>query len=162
MQDSSSVDRDYKLWVLLRQAADAIYKARSKELSPLGLSPMASAILFIILAIGERATPAEISRWMFREAHSVSGLLDRMEEKGLVRRTRDLEKKNLVRISLTDKGKQAYELSSDIKVIPRILSSLSEEQRQQLITCLEIVRAKAFEELGIKKEPPFPEPISTV
>lgn len=102
MQDSSSVDRDYKLWVLLRQAADAIYKARSKELSPLGLSPMASAILFIILAIGERATPAEISRWMFREAHSVSGLLDRMEEKGLVRRTKDLEKKNLVRISLTD------------------------------------------------------------
>jgi len=78
-----------------------------------------------------------------------------------VRRTRDLEKKNLVRISLTDKGKQAYELSSDIKVIPRILSSLSEEQRQQLITCLEIVRAKAFEELGIKKEPPFPGPMST-
>ena len=66
-------------------------------------------------------------------------------------RTRDLEKKNLVRVSLKDKGKQALELSSDTKVIPRILSSLSEEQRQQLITCLDIVRAKALEELGIKK-----------
>ena len=84
-----------------------------------------------------------------------------MEEKGLVRRTRGLEKKNLVRISLKDKEKQALELSSDTKVIPRILSSLSEEQRQQLITCLEIVRAKALKELGIKKEPPFPVPMPT-
>ena len=90
MQNFSSVDRHFKLWVLLYQAKDATYKARSNELSPLGLSPMAATVLYIVQAIGERATPAEISRWMFREAHSVCGLLDRIKEKGLVRRTRDL------------------------------------------------------------------------
>ncbi|MHC1578967.1 MAG: MarR family winged helix-turn-helix transcriptional regulator [Dehalococcoidia bacterium] len=159
MRNFSTVDRDYRLWVLLLQTSDAIYKAREKELSPLGLSAMAAAALFVIKLIGERATPAEISRWMFRESHSVSGLLDRMQEKGLIKRTKDLEKKNLVRVSLTDKGKQAYESSLDIEAIHRILSSLSEEQRQQLATCLEILRNKAVEELRTERELPFPGPL---
>ena len=84
MIDLTSVDRDFKLWVLLHQTRDAVHKSAEKELRRFGLSPMEAALLFAVHAIGERATPAEISRWLFRESHSVSGLLDRMEKKGLV------------------------------------------------------------------------------
>ena len=50
--------------------------------------------------IGYRVTPAEISRRLLRESHSISQILNRMENKGLVRWVKDLERKNLVRLIL--------------------------------------------------------------
>ncbi len=69
MNTLSTTDRDYNLWVLLHQAKDAVFKARQKELSQYGISAMEAAALFIIQAIGNKPTPAEISRWIFREHH---------------------------------------------------------------------------------------------
>ena len=80
MQGASSADKDYELWVLLHQTKDAVYKARDKELMELGISPIMAAVLVIVEAIDGPATPAEISRWLFRESHTVSGLLQRMED----------------------------------------------------------------------------------
>ena len=151
----TSADRDYELWVLLHQTRDAIYKAREKELARFGLSSITAAALFIVEAINVPATPAEISRWLFREPHSVTGLLNRMEKQGLVRKTKDLEKKNLVRVTLTDKGREAHELSSHRAVIHRILSVLSEEQRQQLTSCLQTLLDMALGELRMDRKLPF-------
>ena len=89
--------------MLLNQATDATLRARQKELDRYGISAAQAAVLFIIQAIGEKATPAEITRWLFREPHSVSGMLSRMEKQGLVRKVKDLDGKNLVRIAMTEK-----------------------------------------------------------
>lgn len=159
MIDLMSVDRDFKLWVLLHQTRDAVHKSAEKELRRFGLSPMEAALLFAVHAIGERATPAEISRWLFRESHSVSGLLDRMEKKGLVKRSKDLDRKNLVRISLTDKSAEFCGTYAEMKVIDRILGALSEEERQRLAAYLKRLRDRALEDLGIERELPFPGPV---
>lgn len=156
MQDTLFADQDFNVWVLLIHARDAIFKAREKELDKYGISTMESAVLFIVQAIGDKATPAEISRWIIREPHSVSGLLDRMEKKGLIRKTKDLDRKNLVRVSLTKKGKQAYNKSARRRSVHHIISALSEEERQQLSSYLRILRNRALKELGIDHEPPFP------
>lgn len=156
MHDVTSADRDYELWVLLHQTKDTIYKARDKELHRFGLSPMMAATLFIVQAISGPATPNEISRWLFREPHSVFGLLTRMEKQGLVTRTKDLEKKNMVRVTLTEKGRQALDLSTERQVIHQIFSSLSEEQRQQLTSCLRVLLDKALDQLGMDRKLPFP------
>ena len=55
-------DKDFNLWVLLQQARDAVFKAREKELSPYGITPMETAVLFIIQAVGDQVTPAEAQR----------------------------------------------------------------------------------------------------
>ena len=92
----SSTDQDYKLWVLLNQVRDAVLKARQKELDQYNISASQAATLFVIEAIGPKATPAEISRRLFRKPHSVAGragILSRMEKKGLVRRFKDLDGK---------------------------------------------------------------------
>lgn len=157
MKSSSHVDEDFKLWVLLGQASDAVPKARQKELDQYGISTMQAAVLFVIQAIGNEATPAEISRWLFRESHSVSALLNRMEKEGLVRKTNDLDRKNLVRVSITEKRQQAYDKSTKRKSIRKIMSSLSEDERQQLRSCLEKLRNRALRELRMdRKPPPFP------
>ena len=148
---SYETDADRDLWWLLSHAYRAMYKARAKELLQYGITPPEASTLFAIQAIGYRATPAEISRWVLREAHSTSGLLDRMERKGLVRKVKDLERKNLVRVAITEKGQQIYFQTTKRESIHRILSSLSEGKRQQLRAYLETLRDKALEELGIGK-----------
>ena len=157
MKSYADSDEDYTLWVLLRQACDASVRARDKELSQYGISAEEAAVLFVVQANGERATPSEISRWLFREPHSTSGLIIRMEKDGLVRKLNDLERKNMLRVVMTEKGREAYEKSTARESIHRIMSSLSEDERQLLRSCLERLRNQGVKELRIeRKPPPFP------
>ena len=156
MRNSLFGDKNFTLWVLLRQAKDMVFKAAEKELSRYGISPEEAGVLSIVQALGNKAIPAEISRWLLREPHSVSGILSRMEKKGLVRKTRDLDRKNLVRVTLTEKGQQAYYQSTKIESIGKIMSCLSEEKCQQIIPCLKELRDRALKQLGIDQKPPFP------
>jgi len=151
-----SVDKDYTLWGLLIQAKDMVFKAREKELRQYGISPEEAAVLFIVQSIGNQATPAEISRWLLRKPHTVSGILSRMEKKGLVRKTKDLDRENLVSVTLTEKGQQAYHQSTKIESIRQIMSSLSEDERQQLSSGLKKLRDRALKQLGMN-QPPFPD-----
>ena len=155
MTNSSCAKEDFTLWVLLRQAGHTVYQATEKELSQYGISPEEAAVLSIVGVLDNKATPTEISRWLLRKPHTVSGILSRMEKKGLVRKTKDLKRKNLVRVTLTEKGQQAHYQSSKVESIRQIMSSLSEEERQQLGSCLKTLRDRALKELGIE-EPPFP------
>ena len=156
MQHYLSDDRDYEVWMLLNQASEAMFKAREKELNGNGVTAMEATALFIIQAIGNQATPAEISRWILREPHSVSGLLDRMERRGLIKRTKDLAWKNMVRVTVTEQGKEAYEISTARESIHNILSVLSDEECRQLGSYLRTVRDRALDRLNIEYEMPFP------
>ena len=156
MKNSSFLDKDFTVWVLLLQAKDMVLKATEKELSQYGISPEEASVLSIVQFLDSKATPTEISRWLLRKPHTVSGILSRMEKKGLVRKTRDLDRKNLVRVTLTEKGRQAYYQSSKIESIRQIMSSLSEEEHQKLISCLKTLRDRALKELGVDTKTPFP------
>ena len=156
METNASTDRDCELWMLLQQACDSTRRARGNELREFGISMMQAAVLFIVKSIEGPATPAEISRWLFREPHTVSGLLERMEKQGLVRRVKDLERKNMIRVEITEKGEEAYQGSRELKVIRTILSSLSPEERDTIRPYLEALRNTALRELGVKHRLPFP------
>ena len=146
----------YEIWGLLDQACDAIGRARDNELRQIGISKMQAWVLFIVKAINGPATPAEISRWLFREPNTVSALLDRMEKQGLVRKVRNLEKKNLIRVVITEKGEEAYQQSKEAKVIHDVLSCFSQEERDNLRAYLETLRNKAVGELTVRHQLPFP------
>jgi len=149
-------DQNYELWVLLQQSRDAIHQARDKELRKYGISNLQAAVLFIIQAIGHKATPSEISRWIFREPQGVSALLTRMEKKGLVKRVKGLDRRNVARVEITEKGYQAYNDSTREESIDRIMSSLAEEERQQLKSWLLKLRDIACEELRVDVRPRYP------
>ena len=151
-------DANYRIWTSLAQVRALLYMARGRELIQYDISPREAAALVAIQAIGSKATPAKVSRWLYREPHTVSSLLSRMEGEGLVRKTKDLDKRNLVRITLTEKGKQVYTQSLRREVIHEIMSALSKEDRQQLSSCLEKLRDKAFLVLGKNKKPFYPLP----
>ena len=148
--------RDFELWALLNQACEAMGKARDDELRQFGVTRMQAAILFTLKAVKVPATPAEIARWVFREPHTVSGMLDRMEKRGLVRITKDPARKHLLRIVITEKGEEAYQRSRELKPIHRSLSCLSAKEHDDLRAYLKMVRDRAMEELRVTPKLPYP------
>lgn len=156
MNSMLSTDQDYNLWVLLRQTRETMVKARERELEKVGISSIQAAVLFTIQAIGAEATPAEISRRLVREPHSVSGLLNRMEKQGTIRRIRDLPRRNMIRVEMTDKGREAYEQSTQRLSMHETMSALSDEDKKHLWDYLEKLRDKAMKLAGIGHELPFP------
>ncbi len=157
MNNPSYADAQYyHLWWLLVSLRRAGYKARAKELFKYGITPEEAAVLFVIKTHGYRTTPAEISRWLLRESHTVSSLLIRMEKKGLVKKVKDLERKNMVRVAITEKGQQVYDQADKRESVKKIMSVLSEEEYLQFKAYLVKLRNKAFEELRLERTPPFP------
>ena len=150
MNRAEFLDQDFNLWILLAQTRALLFSAGEEELSKWGISLMQGWTIFTIKAIGERATPAEIARWLGREPHTVSSLLSRMVSQGLVKKEKSLDKKNLVRIKLTDKGEQLYHEAIGMKPMHEIISVLNGEERQQLKVLLGKLRDRAQQSLGRK------------
>lgn len=151
-----ALDPDYKLSWLIMQTGHMLWWARRKELARFHSHPTQIAILFAAQALGNRTTPAEISRFLLREPHTISITLSKMERDGLITKVKDLDRKNLIRIALTDKGREAYKKSAERESIHRIMSYLSDEERRQLRSCLRKLLGEALRELRYDREGPFP------
>ena len=130
--DPINNDDDYNLMALINQTGHAVSLARSRELGKHDLSMMRAAVLLVLQIRDSNATPTEISQWLLREPHTISALLDRMEKDGLIRRFRDLHKKNTVRVAMTAKGRDAYQISLKRETFHNIMSVLTHEEREQL------------------------------
>jgi DNA-binding MarR family transcriptional regulator len=145
-------DEYQDLWLLLTHTRYAIYRSREKELQRYSVSPEQVGVLFIVQALGNKATPSEIARYILRQPHTVSALIERMAAKGFVKKVHDLDKKNLVRVSLTEKGQKIYEDSTRRGPIHRIMSSLADDERSQLKSLLEKLLTQARKEIGLDRD----------
>jgi DNA-binding MarR family transcriptional regulator len=143
-----ALDEDDKLYHLFARARYLTFRARERELQRYNLTPEQSQVLFVVQALGEKATPIAISRLLLRQPHSVSSILSRMTEKGLLAKANDLERKNYVHVTITDKGKEAYELTTKRGPIRRIMGSLTKQERKNFRSHLEKILGKAVTELG--------------
>ncbi len=145
-------DEDQDLWLLLTHTRYAVYRARELELQRYGTSPEQTGLLFTVQALGNKATPAEISRRMLRQPHTISALVERMVKKGLVKKVKDLDRKNLVRVEITKKGRQVYEQSAKRGPIHRIMNSLNPQEKQEFCHYLERILATARQEAGMQEQ----------
>jgi DNA-binding MarR family transcriptional regulator len=151
-----AVDTPVALWTLLRRTTHLIGKSRQRELAKYGISVDASAALVSISMLGRQAIPATMSRYLFLERHSVSQLLTRMEKEGLVRRVKDLERRNYVRVELTGKGTDAFRKASKNRSAKQMVSALTEEEQRAMWTSLAKLRDRAIKRLDIRKPILFP------
>jgi len=138
-------DPYWQAWAVLVQTSHLLDATLKKTLEPLGVSPRQATVLFIIEGIDHPATPAEISRWLKRERPSVSVLLERMKRKGLIEKSKDFDRKNLVRVTLTEKGRETLDSLMGMKIAARVFSTLSEKELQQLMSLLIILSHRPYE-----------------
>jgi len=149
MAQQIKADKDYTLVTQIMQVADIFVKVRERELIPQNLSATAAEILFLVDAMGKDITPAKITRMLLREPHSISGILMRMEKHGLIKRTKNMERKNQIRITLTTKGETALKKAMKLDGTTHVISRLSAEQQKQLRSTLTALKEAGMKELHI-------------
>jgi MarR family transcriptional regulator, organic hydroperoxide resistance regulator len=133
----------YKL-KLLSQSMGRKFQER---LEPLGLTPFHWVVLCCLwqedgLAIGT------IGEKLQQVGGTLTGVLDRMEERGLVRRERDSQDRRIWRIWLTDAGRELQQVLPPIvlEFQEQILKEIPHSKRKQLSSLLDrmIVNASAL------------------
>jgi DNA-binding MarR family transcriptional regulator len=144
----SAPDEYFMLWVLIAQTKDAILRARERDYARYGISNERRAVLYIIENNGGHSTPVEIARALFRELHSVTEMLKRMEQDGLVTRHQG-SGRSKIEVSVTEKGLDVFKQSLHNQTDKRIFSVLPKEDREHLASCLFALRGKVLQDLGI-------------
>jgi MarR family transcriptional regulator, multiple antibiotic resistance protein MarR len=96
------------------------------ELQPFGITGMQFAILKHV-ADGAAETAADLCRLMHYDTGSMTRLLDRLEEKGLIRRERSKDDRRVVSLRITSAGRTGLPRLQDstARVIQRMLTGFS-------------------------------------
>ena len=107
--------------------------AEDEELAPLEVS---SAQYIILATLGKEGTQstAELCKGISYDAGAMTRMVDRLEEKGLLRRQRDAADRRLVRLELTDAGNAALPRMRriSIRVTNRYLRGFTQDEARQL------------------------------
>lgn len=138
------LDHTFIVETLIKQTRDLLTKLENRGLRRFGLTITQFAVLDLVSMLGDQATPTVLANKLLRQPHSVSGLLIRMEEDGLVTRTRDPDSKRNIIIGLTEKGSQLLNQAKEVRSSHGLRQCCSEEEIQQLIVSLKKIRSYAL------------------
>jgi len=109
-----------------------------RQLKNFGLTPCQFDVLLSLWG-EDGIVLSELGRRVSRDSPTITGVVDRMEKKMLVKRTRDERDRRVVKVVLTSKGKNMQEQLSTTKkrILEKITTNLSLQEIQQLVTLLD-------------------------
>jgi MarR family transcriptional regulator, 2-MHQ and catechol-resistance regulon repressor len=138
---SGPSDSDFELWQNIRD----IYRAALKRLNAKLRTERITFSQYSVLLALSRSGPMQMNRLsehMLVAPANVTGLVDRMERKGYVRRKRGERDRRLYVIEETERGSQTFKsISSKFKqYIGNLGSTLTREERDSTLEALRKVR----------------------
>ncbi len=109
---------------LLGKAYQRAHGLLKKKLLPFGLTPVQHLIL-AVLGDEEALSSAEISERTVMDSATLSGVLDRMSEAGLVKKEENPEDRRSLRVSITAKARKMMDgLAEQRKAVNEELTSV--------------------------------------
>ena len=125
------------LWIRFLRFNLLSHKKLQEDLEKLSLTPPQFYVLACIGYSG-RLPFGEIGVKMMVTVSNLTGIVDRLEEKGLVVRERDSHDRRVVYVRLTDKGKKLYRVSIAAfeESVSDFFSPLDKSQQKELSTIL--------------------------
>jgi DNA-binding MarR family transcriptional regulator len=154
IRTSKKNDQEINLYILLDQADSIVTNAIELELKHLRITQPQVRILTMLSRQDKPVTLEDLSNWTLKEFNSVSTLINRMEKKDLVKKTKktgDLK----TYVTLTEKGNKLYHHGVTERSIHLIFDKLTQEERKNLEDLLKKVRVITRELLGLDYKPPF-------
>ena len=128
----------------IRRVFQAVNEYSKKAKRDTGLTgPQLWAIK--VIAEGEPLKVSDVARRMYLHPATVVGILDRLEGRELVKRTRSKEDRRVVEINLTDKGRELVSQSPEVaqgllvkglETLPQEKLTHLEEELEQLVAIL--------------------------
>jgi DNA-binding MarR family transcriptional regulator len=125
-------------WRHVQLAYCTTVKALERALAPHGMTLPSAQALLAIAGGPQPVTPSGLGRALALETSSVTGLVDRLVERGWVTRRRDLPDRREVRLRLTDEGQAALLAATDPwdATLTRLFASLSPAELVELTRVL--------------------------
>lgn len=152
--DKETVRRETQPLMNLVDAANVAQRGLEKRLGHLRLSVAQQRILAMVYFAKEPLTPSMLAGLLLQETHSVSGLLNRLEDRDLITRTRDRQDRRVVWVGLTPEGKKVAEEAIQIALdmAREFRGVLSGPKTEELMDMVQQVRDLGFRIAGIREE----------
>ena len=118
---------------LLTTAQHSVFLKMTEKLSAFEITPVQYAVLYCLWE-NDKRSPKEIAERLKLENSTISGILERMEKKDLIRRAISKEDRRFIQVILTKKGASLKEdvLSAVEQVNNEVLSVFSAGECDQL------------------------------
>lgn len=123
---------------LIHRSQVELTGALDRELAESDISA-AQYVILATLAAGSADTAAQICKEISYSPGAMTRMLDRLENKGMIRRVRNADDRRSVRLELTEEGKEIFPSlrTAAMAVIDRYLGAFDSSELQQLGTLLE-------------------------
>jgi DNA-binding MarR family transcriptional regulator len=147
-------DIQTKIWMNWYHTSELITKYADSKLSKVkGLSYQQFLVLLIMNKMGENANATEMAKKLDKNTNTLSTILDRMEEKGLVKKIRDTEDRRLVWAIMTEKGKDKLTATTKASwaLFEKLTSCFSQEEMKTFDALLEKLMKTTSKELFPRK-----------
>jgi DNA-binding MarR family transcriptional regulator len=132
----------------LLRTASVVSRAAARVIEPEGISLAQNNALRIIRGAGTGGIATlSIRERMIDEGTTITRLLDKLEEGGLIRRERSLPDRRQVMCFVTEKGRAFLDdLDPRVNAMDEeVVSALTPEQLEQFIELLDVIRASNAE-----------------
>ena len=124
------------LWLLMGKIHHKRILLRQRELSEYNIPTRQLYMLHLIRDLGSKTTIGEIAKTVERKVDVISRQMVSMEKDGLVKRTKATSKSRLLKIELTEKGRNLAKISGKSAALDKIMSVLGTEEHQQSYSLL--------------------------
>lgn len=125
---------------LLTGAQHEVFQLMSAKLLPYDITPGQYGVLNCLWR-KETMNPKDMAQILGLETSTISGVLDRMQKKGLIERMINPDDRRCVQVTLTEKGAALEEpvLAIIAEVNEVVLSRFSKEEADTLLHCLRTI-----------------------
>jgi DNA-binding MarR family transcriptional regulator len=129
---------------LIADVSGRLLAAFDEEMTGKGITG-AQWVILMRIANGCGSTAAELCRFSRYDTGSMTRMLDRLEEKGLIGRARSSTDRRVVHLELTEAGRELYPLLPPvaIKVLNKHLLGFTQEELDQFKGFLNRMRANS-------------------
>ncbi len=134
-------------WVQLSQVYWMSFRVLDRRLLPCNVTASQARVLMVLHWSARPLKLTEISALLFQEAQTATAMVHRLETRGLIIRDADPSDQRALRLRLSTAGR---ELAVAISGIARtlyeelFLTSIRDDEAEQLVTALRKVRDRAF------------------
>lgn len=135
-----SFESDKSIAFLIAKARNVLKNEFDKELKPYALS-YAHRVILIRLSEKEGLTQKELAQDTYFEQSNLTLMLDKLELKGLVKRSAKENDRRAYIITITPEGKKLRDLLVKMgeEVMDKALQGLSSEQKDELSHMLQLI-----------------------
>ncbi len=143
----------YDAWVAINQAAVVLERAVDVRLRPWNISGSQAAALAALVEHGPQRM-SDVARYLLQQTQTTTDLVDRLEQRGLVRRVRHATDRRVVLVEATEASVALLKEIDDAawNVGQEAFGTLADEELAQLVDAARRVRNRSAEIGGVPAE----------